>query len=204
MTTPAKRGKRELTSDRDPWTKQPWESHKAFAAFVRYRDMDPATRTLRRLSESLAEEHPDRKAENIEAQLKDWSQHNLWPSRLEAHTLHMDAVRIESREELHRRIERDDLAMSDMVLEMVASTLAPMHERDQGIPLEMADRWMEKAVRMRRLAAGLSTDNVKAGLVITSQDLSRILNRVIDVACDGFVPPEMQEEFIRRITEEAS
>lgn len=195
---------RELASDRDPWTKQPWESHKAFDTFRQYRDMDPATRTLRKLAESLHEARPDRTVDNLEIQAKDWSQKNLWPRRLEAHALHVDQIRLESREALHRRVEKDDLAMADMVLDLVRNTIGPMHDAENGIPLEIADRWLEKAVRIRRLAAGLSTDNVKAGLVITSQDLQRILNRVIDVACDGFVPAELQEEFIKRVVEEST
>lgn len=71
--------------DREPWTKRPDESSKAFKAFSLYREMDPFDRSLRALAEM----------DEVDAGLrwlKEWSRTHDWQKRLDAYETHLDRM----------------------------------------------------------------------------------------------------------------
>lgn len=195
------RSERQLETDREPWEKQPFESWKAFEAFREYRDAGPS-RSLREVAQKTVERSPKRKQESVETQLSRWSSLNRWAERIEAWTLYMDQALVRSREAQVARINEEDLEVGDQLMRLVRNTTDLMDKVEAGIPLELVDRFLTTAVKTRRLAAGMATDHLKAGLSITTQDMARVLNKIVDVACE-FIPPEQREEFIRRVTEEA-
>lgn len=191
---------KELEPGREPWTKQPWESWKAYEAFTMYRDLG-STRTLREVAERIIQGSPKRKQESVERQLGGWSAAHKWVERVDAYVAHMDRALVIARETQVARINEEDLEIGDAMLRIVHNSVDLMDAVGAGIPLELVERWVTTAVKTRRLAAGMATDHLKAGLQITSQDAARILNRAIDIACE-FIQPEQREEYIRRVMEE--
>lgn len=205
MTSTDLERRKELATDREAWTKQPWESWPAFEAFAVYREMG-ATRTIDRAADFLIEtSHSQTKPDTLRRRLGGWSSKHHWVERCEAYELHMDQERLRTREEVQAEIVRQDLETAGKLLRF-ADTSLDFH-LEGGVPLdaETIPRYVEAASRIRRLAGGLSTDNVRGALTITVQDLGRVVNAIVVGACEkGFVPPELQEDFVRWVMEEAA
>lgn len=197
--------KRDLAEDRDPWTKQPWESWPAFNAFAIYRDMGH-TRTLRKAAGHVLETSAKpRKLESVVHQLADWSQRNRWQERVDAFVVWADQELVDKRLELQASVVRDDLASAGRLRAIADDTLDQIAELGVPVDPQVAARFIEVASRTSRLSAGLSTENMRGQLQITMQDLGRVVNAIVVGACEnGFVPADRQEEFVRWVLEEAS
>jgi hypothetical protein len=197
--------RRELAEDRDPWTKQPWESWPAFNAFALYRDMGH-TRTLRKVAEHLVETSTKtRNPISVESQLGGWSAKHRWQERVDAYVLHADQELVDARLEMQTRVIREDVDVAAKLLRHADSSLDALETSGMPLGPNEIPRYVEAASRIRRLAAGLSTDNVRGQLQITMQDLGRVVNAIVVGACEhGFVPEDRQEEFVRWVLEEAS
>lgn len=70
----------------EPWEQQPGESAKAYAAFCLYRDLPPAKRSLRAVTELIYGPKPGmkRSQRNVPGKIRDWAARWRWAERAKA------------------------------------------------------------------------------------------------------------------------
>lgn len=182
---------KRLDDDRDPWTKQTWESWKAWEAFELYRDGGP-TRSIRAVAERLSKS---------EGMIGTWSTRNLWQERVEAYVIDQSSKNLATIEDERERIIRDEIRMGDSMMRLATTTTDLMEEMGAGVPLEMVPQFVATASKLRRLSAGLSTENQRGVLQITTADFERVINKLVNGTADLFVEPSRREDYLRWVQE---
>lgn len=187
---------RELADDRLAYEKQPWESIKAWEAFVTYRDLG-FERTLAKTARYL------KKGEGM---IAEWSARNCWKLRCEAYDMMIDRRMREQRESamdvmLNAHGEAAG-AMLDVATKLLlgdpdagTSPLPPSALDPKDVPT-----YLRTAVEIQRLSAGLATSHVKGALAITPADFNRVINGIVALAL-RHIPAESQETFLRGVQE---
>lgn len=148
--------KLELDTDREPWERQRFETSKAFAAFVCYRDMG-VNRTVNTAAAA------QRKSART---LNGWSQRWAWPRRARLWDAHCDRlVRAEKEQAIRDMVRRH----SDGALDMFRIGLTEM--RNYGIQIQER---MKEAKAAGKPAKPLLSPKEARQLVETATRLERI------------------------------
>lgn len=84
-------------TDREPWTRQKGESHKAYQAFCLYRDFGP-TRSSRKVAETLS------KSETL---IRGWCSKWGWVDRAAEYDAHLDQIAVQEEEEARRKASKE-------------------------------------------------------------------------------------------------
>lgn len=139
-----------LAEDRDPWARQPRETDKAWEAFMAFRDMPLASRSI-----SGAAAIVGRKS----TQLRVWSEANMWRSRASAYDGHKDQIQRESDERLIKAMREKHIKIGQTITGLAMSELAKhiKHSREVDHPIlsaTTASVLAEKGLRIERLNRG--------------------------------------------------
>lgn len=151
---------------REPWEQQPKESAPAFQAFARYRDQDPAERSIRAVARALG------KSGSL---LSRWSVAHDWQHRCAAWDLEQDRIRQRELEQerveaarRHARTAQAHLQVSSAFSgEVLRRALAGDATWLEKLPNDELLRFALQAARAtprlvvaERLSLGISTENV--------------------------------------------
>lgn len=139
-----------------PWERQPGETSKAYAAFCRYRDMDPGKRSLAAVAPKARNGQGKR---NAPGQITEWSTEHDWVARAAAYDDHMDEL-------VRAKLEKQRLDMAERQADVARAMIEKARERIKNIDLEDMSpqdvaRWVDVATKTERLALGEPTDNVR-------------------------------------------
>lgn len=137
-----------LPYEGQPWTKQPWETQRAFECFCVYRDMG----TGRSLREAYREEAGKDEVKQVSSHWARWSSDHNWVERAEAWDQH---ILERKRKEREREIEE----MYDRHINAAQQLFAKAYQRimnadDGEMSLEEARRALSEAVEIERRARG--------------------------------------------------
>jgi hypothetical protein len=166
-----------------PWERQEKETNKAWNAFCLYRDMNPADRSISKVSKTLGYK--------VDALPARWSRHNNWVSRAGAYDAHMDELRRNQRE-----LER--LAASDRRIQIARNMQviggAKIQELGKGIQqaikdgkpiprisLKDATAIINAGVQIERLESGESTSNLAIEGMILIEDAMKREREIIEI-----------------------
>ena len=167
-----------FTEDRAPFERQPGESPKAWAAFVRYRDLGPAVRSLDRAWREAHAPQPAHKRRSKTWAL--WSARWGWPERAAAydehlerqkrHALHEEQVEAAKR---HARAIQASISVTMLPVRITLETAATPAGMDTmraaaranatGLRAAVAEARLSAShlpalVQAERLTLGMSTD----------------------------------------------
>lgn len=139
-----------------PWERQPGETSKAYAAFCRYRDMDPGKRSLAAVSSQGKKCGKGGKPSTV---IADLSAKHDWVARAAAYDDHMDEL-------VRAKLEKQRLDMAERQADVARAMIEKARERIKNIDLEDMSpqdvaRWVDVATKTERLALGEPTDNVR-------------------------------------------
>lgn len=148
-----------LDLDRPLYDQQPLETDRSYAAFLAYRNLPPATRTLRL---AAAEFYDEATTGNVR-QMQEWSRINRWQERAHAFDvdeanrladeLRADVVAMRTR---HAQIA--SVALAKVVDKLNNADVASMSWRDMAYMLDIA-------VKVERLSRGESSTSFDVGVV---------------------------------------
>lgn len=135
-----------------PWERQEGETSKAYAAFCRYRRMDPSKRSL---EASLGRDKSSGKLRYVQ----DLSSKHDWVARAAAYDDYKDAL-------VRQRLEQQRLDMAERQAAVARAMLDKAKQRIESIDLSSllpqdVARWVDVATKTERLALGEPTDNVR-------------------------------------------
>lgn len=175
----------ELSPDRLPWVKQPWETLPAFHGFALYRDLGMAP-SLTEAARLLHEAVPHRNVEAIRRQFAGWSSQNRWVERSEAYVMHIDQRMREQREGAIGRMNRRYAAAAATAS---AAALRAMEnpERLQALAdeldLEALVRTLAAGQKVEMLATGQAVAQIgRSAFGITHADAERIFRDLVELA----------------------
>lgn len=141
--------------------------------------------------------------------IADWSRHHHWVERARQHDAYLDVQQRAARlTEMREMVGRHASLAASMGLlayrrlhgdepdtENPAHPIHPDEIKPREIP-----RFVEAAIRGERLAHGLPTDIVKAGLAISRTEVSRIVSQIVALALER-MPEDQHEEFLALVAE---
>ena len=170
-----------------PWERTEKETSKAWNAYRIYRDMDPAVRTIAKVSKQLGY--------SVTALCERWSRENDWVSRAAAYDGHMDELKRNQR-------ERERLAASDRRIQLaknmqlvggakiqeIGKKIQDAIKKGEALPaisLKDAAALIDAGVKLERLEAGLTTGNT--GLMDPAGGPVKVVHTYVLV--DGVKPP---------------
>lgn len=138
-----------------PWERQPGETSKAYAAFCRYRDMDPGKRSLAAVSSQGKKCGKGGKPSTVIAELS--AKHD-WVARAAAYDDHMDEIRRKASEDALAEMSRKHAEGMREIFEKGLNRIKALDDEDirGAFALELAISGMKG----ERLARGLATDSI--------------------------------------------
>lgn len=192
LALPGRTDAKELTPDRDPWEKQPWESFKAFAAFALYRDLG-VTRSLVKVAEAVGK--------NVTL-IGRWSKLYRWVERAERYDVYLDRRRREQAEDERERARRRHQGLGAAMQTVAIQRLRGDENASiAGLDVNTLDpaavaRFAEVGVKLERLALGEATDLVRGVVTnVPAAEFVRITGRIVDLALD-LLPDDRRDAFI--------
>lgn len=194
---------RELSPDRLPWEKQPFESFPAFQAFALYRDLGLA-RSLSKAAGILVETVPERKQDSVRKQMSDFSAKNRWVERAEQYDLHIDARMREQREgalaaQNRRYVAAAATASAALLRRLGDADADELAKMAKELDLEGMARALVNLQRVERLATGQTTEALGRGVFgINSSEAESIFRDLIELALP-FVPEERQALYAQAV-----
>lgn len=147
---------------RDPWQRRDTETHRAFAAFVAYRDLGDA-RTLNATLTALGKVAGNRRY------LETWSSQHDWPARAAAFDAHLDAIKIKTIEKEVAQDAKDCAFLSRLLLRKSIDGL--LHGNLSG---KDAIRAADTAVKLLRLLNGESTERTEVSTTQTIEEFREL------------------------------
>lgn len=138
----------------DPWERLADEPPKSFAAFTRYRDLDPLERSLSRAAREFVDSPSGRRRSHA-AVLREWQRWSAewsWVARAQQYDEHMDAVRrgahaLAVRLMAERHVEAAQQFITKGLAALAGVKLDEMRPRD-------VLRFVTEGARLERLARG--------------------------------------------------
>lgn len=186
------------TKDGELWERLKGESRPAFSNFACYRDMGPE-RSMRKTAAEIPRDL---------ATLANQAYKYSWQVRIDAYEDYLDKRRREKLESERERVNRAGMALFEQTQLIAGRRLLGAPARD-GKPavtaldandLDAADvmRMIEVSWRGMRTATGQPTDVIKGFFNITSDDLLRITQGVIEI-CERILPDERRGRFLSEV-----
>jgi|GEM_PF-1232328 len=140
------------TDDRHPWERQPAEGHRAFEAFVLYRDMEPGERSQRKVAEALGKSG---------ALVSRWSSTHRWVDRAASWDVEQDRKWRADMSRRRRRATERHLGIAQVAQQKITQRLLDIDPKK--LTVAEATRLLEVAVRIERDALGEPTRHEVSG-----------------------------------------
>lgn len=134
---------------RHPWSRRSAETHKAFAAFVAYRDIG-SDRSIRKAL-IVAGKTPEKPW-----WFEEWSARHGWPSRAAAYDAHLDAIKVKAIEAEHEQDVIDQHKATRLMLRIAIEGMEV-----GGLEGKDAVRAGDTAIKLMRLLRGESTEHTE-------------------------------------------
>ncbi len=136
------------TATSKPWERQKGETHKAFAAFLVYRDLGP-DRTIKLAGKSIG-----RISDGYDRMSEDWSAKYGWVARAASYDSHLDSIRVAEAARHAVTWERRRLAaldrkwalgqrMMERAAEMLAFPIVEVEEDARGCAITKPSKWTQ-------------------------------------------------------------
>ena len=136
----------------DPWERRQGESPPAWAAFQVYRDMRVGERSARQVAKMIGKSY---------TLISRWCATHDWVARTAAWDAEQDRVALRARKDEIERINRQDIALADKMLE-AADRAIPAAERVLAGQPHALQEWVKTATKVRRDAAGIAEPDKRA------------------------------------------
>jgi len=159
-----------------PWDKQPKESQKAYAAFVRYRDAGP-----KRSHRTVAKSSPERR------QFSRWSTRYNWLKRVEKWEEHLDKKKQEAMEGFAEEMAKRQIDLGKML--QSASIQGRLNLDTTKMKAMDVAKLAEIGVKIERLASGADTEKVGLKHDVSALDVMKELKEITDKM------PSIDEEY---------
>jgi hypothetical protein len=179
-----------LAPDLETWERQPKEPDKAWEAFVLYRDMG-GRRSYEKVRQQLG------KPSGYVRQIEVWGVKWRWVERVYHHDLATDRAELERMTEQRAGMKLKHVRIADRIEDAVEARLTGGEitlEDGTVVNVDALDpnRWgvgsivmlLELAHKMKLLAHGEATDHVRGVFMLSTADVSRLIEGVIQVAYD--------------------
>jgi hypothetical protein len=127
----------------NPWDKQPGESRQAFEAFRTFRDLQPGTRSLVRVSSELSKHV---------ALMQRWATKWDWWDRVGDFDAYQDKLRLESRLIAIRDHEEQEVKAANAIIRKGIEALQQLRPEDLTAPQLL--QYILEGTRLKRLALG--------------------------------------------------
>jgi|SRR5579885_2157768 len=129
-----------------PWERQKGESHKAFAAFVVYRDLG-AARCYTKVAQQLNVSRP---------LIARWGSRWHWQVRIDAWEREQDRKRQQEADDARRQMVERHATIAMAFQNKVVERL--QHLKPEELTPTNIERWMDVAVKIERLSRGVPTE----------------------------------------------
>ena len=163
----------------DAWERQDRDTDASWTAFKIYRDLGPAERTIRRVTEN-----PVVKAR--ESTVRNWSNVNYWKDRVAEFDASIEAeMEITFADKRITAIDRR-MALADKMQDVAEAQLKrwladiEIGRSPQLTPMEVA-KLIEVSIKIQRLEMGQSTENVAIEGKVTTLSDGDVIKRARDV-----------------------
>lgn len=159
----------------EPGGKLPEETARAFAAFCKYRDLDPSIRSIER----AARTQPDKPARRaVVSQWHTWSSSYGWVARVEKWDEHVDRqnrlAQIKEAREMGERHARTARAIQAKAIERLQTLAAT--ELKPGDVIRM----LAEGIRIERTAVGLPSDHLRVDSGPVDHDTQRAVTEQVN------------------------
>lgn len=132
-----------LATDRDPWERQPGETHKMYGRFETYRDLPPSERSYKTVAKSYGT--------SLVTIQKQGSSHR-WQERVAAWDNHDNAMRRAKLRERDTELCRAQMEIARAASAIAVKTIQSMAENGETLDATTLPRWVEMIERLRRIA----------------------------------------------------
>lgn len=142
------------------WERQPGETARAFAAFIRYRDLPAEDRTIRNAAVSHVERSKAKskpKVVTVERQFEKWSAANYWGARVERYDDALLAVQYEQTAQSRRDLAVKHVDLVDKLTEKAILAVTKL-DVDALTPADTV-RLADAAVKLARIVHGDEPDH---------------------------------------------
>ncbi len=167
----------------EPWDRIPEEGAKAFAAFVKYRDLPAHERSI---GHSVGKPGPDatsavlRLYESRKRQAETWSAAHFWTARSIQYDEHRDRIRRAA--EAHA-VEEMGRRHAEAAMELVRTGVAALAlVKPEELPFSDLLRFVTEGARLERLARGEPESTAEIAGVAPQDDIRRLLSSDPDTA----------------------
>ncbi len=126
-----------------PWDKQPGETTKAYAAFVAFKNIEPAFRSQVRVASDLSKSRQ---------QIQRWSSKWNWEERASAYDETQEVELLASRIEMKKRMDEEHLRIVRHARNKAVQALKDLDPKDLT-PSELR-HWLDMTLKLERLIMG--------------------------------------------------
>lgn len=163
--------------DPDPWERQPYDTDESWEVFRVYRDQAPPRRGVLVSIRGRAQDP---------VKVSRWYRSHFWKERARAFDLHLDSIRVEEQEDLHRQTAHEVAAAHMGILansrDLVAREIEKLRatiiaSEGEVIRPQTLLRFAEMVIKLDRLIRGESTERIDTNgpdlSSVSSEDLER-------------------------------
>ena len=183
-----------------PWERSEKETSKAWNAYRIYRDMDPAVRTIAKVSKQLGY--------SVTALCERWSRENDWVSRAGQYDSHVDELKRNQRErerlaasEQRIKIAKNMQFVGGSKIQEIGKKIKEALDKGKPFPqitLKDAALLIDAGVKIERLESGESTSNVAIEGTILIIDVMKREQELIEIVKEA-IRAEADPETTKRI-----
>ncbi len=142
----------------EPWEKQDGETEAMFIAFVHYRDMSPAKRSVRAAYNSWRGNEVGPRI-NYNGKFGRWAREWKWEARACAKDRHDERVGRIAREEQIKRMAERHVALAEGMQKKIYERLKTM--KPSRLTASNVAQWLEVSAKLERLSLGAHTEKTQ-------------------------------------------